>query len=429
MATVFSGRVLFDHLEKTAGQALNAWLRSDLGASAVTEPLIGTHRELIKSWGGDYSMIFGHVQFDGTGIDPRYHYITMLRDPIERALSQMFFVLNNHAPDSIPEWRSYEKFLNSEGDIVEFPVLYKMANYYVDHFASVESRLHRSAITKLADAQGALDRYAVWGFFEQMPDFLGDLSRFLGVVAPKSLTPVNVTVKKPRAEEISPKLRARLEELNALDLTFYRVARKRYETARADFPAVARPGGLAWEPYEVKRTVRAQGPNLSLVAATTNRPSGVVMAGGEIAFRLNIDLARPVSEMIAGIHIHSEEGWLAFGTNSAMLEKPLRDLGAGRHLIEFRVAASLPEGRYRVGFAFLEPAADGMRTLAWLDRVLSFETRIVRDVPSIGACNVTASFEHVSAARKESEAASSPEPRRGLLGRFLGPGQSMRAGS
>jgi hypothetical protein len=426
MATVFSGRLIFDHLEKTAGQALNAWLRSELGISAVTEPLIGTHRDLIKMWGGDYSMIFGHVQFDGTGIDPRYRYITLLRDPIERALSQMFFVLNNHAPDSVPEWRAYEKFLNSEGDIVEFPVLQKMANYHVDHFASVESRLHRPVIAKLADAQAALDRYDVWGFYEQMPDFLGDLSRFLGVPAPKSLTPVNVTVKKPRAEDVSPKLRARLMELNALDLTFYRVAQKRYSTVRAGFSSMAPPNGRAWEPYERHSMGRAESSHLSLVAATTNRPSGIVMSGGEIAFRLTIDLPRPVAELIAGIHIHNEQGWQAFGTNSAMLEKPLRNLGAGSHQLEFRVAASLPEGRYRVGFAFLESAADGMRTLAWLDRVVTFETRIVRDVPSIGACAMSASFDHVSAVR---EVPAALPARRGLFDRFRGAAQSVRAGS
>jgi hypothetical protein len=153
------------------------------------------------------------------------------------------------------------------------------------------------------------------------------------------------------------------------------------------------------------------------------------MSGGEIAFRLNIDLARPVSDMIAGIHIHHEAGWQAFGTNSAMLEKPLRNLGAGRHLLEFKLAARLPEGRYRVGFAFLEPAADGMRTLAWLDRVLSFETRIVRDVPSIGACNVTASFEHISAARNEASAEALPAARLGLLGRLRNSAHAMRAGS
>ena len=429
MADVFAGRVVFDHLEKTAGQALNAWLRTELGASAVTEPLIGTHRELIKLWGGEYSLIFGHVQFDGTGADPRYSYLTLLRDPIERALSQMFFVLNNHAADSIPEWRAYEKFLNSEGDIVEFPVLYKLANYYVDHFSSVESRLHRPAIAKLADAQAALDRYAVWGFYERLPDFLGDLSRFLGISAPKNLAPVNVTVKKPRSVQISPKLRARLEELNALDLTFYRVAQERYAAARANFRMLVPEGHSGWTPYRFQAAGAAQGADLKLIAATTDRPSGVVLSGGEVNFRVQIDLARPLREMIAGIHIHHEEGWLAFGTNSAMLEQPLRGLEAGRHSLEFRIAASLPEGRYRVGFAFLEPASDGMRTLAWCDNMLSFQTRIVRDVPSIGACTLSATLEHRWAIPAE-QPAPLPTPRRGLLDRFKDSVQSSRrAGS
>jgi len=429
MGIVFAGRVIFDHLEKTAGQALNAWLRTELGISAVTEPLIGTQRELIKLWGGDYSMIFGHVQFDGTGLDPRYQYVTLLRDPIERALSQMFYVLNNHAPDSIPEWRAYEKFLNSDGDIVEFPVLYKMANYYVDHFASVESRLHRPAIAKLADAQNALERYAVWGFYERLADFMGDLSRLLGVTAPKSLNPINVTVKKPLAAEVSPKLLARLEELNALDLTFYRVAQDRYAAGRCKAPTAPHPASGGWNQYEYRGAGIAQGADLKLVSVTTDRPSGIVLAGGEIAFRLEIELTRPLSEMIAGIHIHNEEGWLAFGTNSAMLSKPLRALPAGRHSLEFRVAASLPEGRYRVGFAFLEPAADGMRTLAWCDRVTTFQTRIVRNVPSVGSCNLAGRLEHRSAV--EAPALTDMEPRRGLLDRLRESvaHSSMRAGS
>lgn len=428
MARVFAGRVVFDHLEKTAGQALNAWLRTELGASAVTEPLIGIHRELIRLWGGDYSMIFGHVQFDGTSLDPRYHYITLLRDPIERALSQMFFVLNNHAPDSVPEWRAYEKFLNSEGDIVEPTVLQKMANYYVDHFASVESRLHRPAIAKLADAQAALDRYAVWGFHDRMPDFLGDLARFLGVPAPKGLAPINVTMKKPRSAEVSPKLLARLEELSALDLTFYRVALDRYAAARDKFPSLSGSGPLGWEPYQFQRVRSSQGPDVKLIAVTTDRPSGVLMAGGEIAFRLQIDLPRPVREVIAGIQIHHEEGWLAFGTNSAMLDQPLRGLDAGRHSLEFKVVAHLPEGRYRVGFAFHEPAADGMRTLAWYDHALSFQTRMVREVPSIGACNVSGSLTHRWAIPAAAPI-SSPGPRRGLFDRFRDSVQSRRAGS
>jgi len=420
METVFSGRVVFDHLEKTAGQALNAWLRAELGKAAVTEPLIGTHRELIKLWGGDYSVIFGHVQFDGTGLDPRYRYVTLLRDPVERALSQLFFVLNNHAPDSLPEWRAYERFLHSDGDVVEHSVLHKLVNYHVEHFAGVESRLHRPAIARLEDAKAALDRYAVWGFYDRMPDFLGDLSRFFGVAPPKSLAPVNVTMRKPSSNQVSAKLRARLEELNAQDLTFYRLARDRYGAARAAIqPADHCPG--ARSPYEGGAR-QAQGTDLRLVSATTDRPSGAVWSGGEITFRLDISLGRAIPEMVAGIHIHNEQGWLAFGTNSSMLDQPLRGLEAGCHSLEFRLAASLPEGRYRAGFAFLEPAADGMRTLAWLDDVLSFQIRIVREVPSVGACGLAAAFDHQSAD------AAIPA-RRGWIGRFRGSVQSRRAGS
>jgi hypothetical protein len=137
--------------------------------------------------------------------------------------------------------------------------------------------------------------------------------------------------------------------------------------------------------------------------------------------------------MIAGIHIHNEEGGLVFGTNSAMLGKPLRELQAGRHSLEFRLAANLPEGRYRVGFAFLEPAADGMRTLAWCDRTTSFQTRIVREVPSIGSCSVAGGFEHRWSIPSAAPAAPVPasSPLRGLLGRLRrsGLGQSNRAGS
>ncbi len=414
METVFAGRVLFDHLEKSAGQALNAWLRAGLGKAAVTEPLIGTHRELIKLWGGDYSVVFGHVQFDGTGLDPRYRYVTLLRDPIERALSHLFFILNNHAPDSLPEWRSYKRFLDSDGEVVETPVLHKLVNYHVDHFAAVESRLHRPTIVRLADAQAVLDRYAVWGFFERMPDFLGDLARFIGLPAPRSIAPLNVTMKKPRADQVSAKLRARLEELNAIDLTFYRVAQDRYAAARAAQEPLVRRNQPGWIPYECSDARPAQTADLTLISA-----SDAVSAGGDMTFRIEIELARPVAEMIAGIHIHNEDGWLAFGTNSAMLERPLRGLGAGRHVLEFKVAARLPEGRYRAGFAFLEPSPDGMRTLAWLDRVVSLQVRVARDVPSIGACNLAASLDYRPPGELlEPDLSPAEPPRRGWMNRF-----------
>ncbi len=39
--TFYSGRLIFHHLEKTAGQAVNDWMGRTLGVGTVTPNLIG----------------------------------------------------------------------------------------------------------------------------------------------------------------------------------------------------------------------------------------------------------------------------------------------------------------------------------------------------------------------------------------------------
>ena len=78
----YPGRLIFDHLPKTAGQAINAWLVAELGSGCVTPNLIGSHVDLIRKYGGLYSIISAHVHFDdGKGLDPRYQYMTLFREP------------------------------------------------------------------------------------------------------------------------------------------------------------------------------------------------------------------------------------------------------------------------------------------------------------------------------------------------------------
>ena len=114
---IFAGRVIFDHLPKTAGQAINSWLTKELGSGCVTPNLIGDHQNLIKRYGGEYSVISAHIHFLGDGLDPRYHYITNLREPLDRALSWLFFVYKNHEAEQLPGlWKLVERFVVSEGE-------------------------------------------------------------------------------------------------------------------------------------------------------------------------------------------------------------------------------------------------------------------------------------------------------------------------
>ena len=81
---VFPGRIIFDHLPKTAGMSINNWLFESLG-EVVIPNLIGQHSDLIRDYGGLYSVISGHIHFAAKeGLDPRYQYITCVRDPVER---------------------------------------------------------------------------------------------------------------------------------------------------------------------------------------------------------------------------------------------------------------------------------------------------------------------------------------------------------
>ncbi|PTQ90241.1 hypothetical protein C8R30_1379 [Nitrosomonas nitrosa] len=97
-SNIFSGRAIFDHLPKTAGQAINRRLTKELGSGSgsVTPNLISRHQELIRIFGGRYSVISGHLNFQNDGLDPRYNYIIILQEPLDRAISWFFYVLPDY---------------------------------------------------------------------------------------------------------------------------------------------------------------------------------------------------------------------------------------------------------------------------------------------------------------------------------------------
>ena len=183
---VFAGRVIFDHLPKTAGQAVNAWLQGMLGSGAVTTNLIGNHRELIRRYGGEYPVISAHVGFHGEGLDPRYQYVTCFREPIDRAVSWLFFLIQQRYDIGLPEvFRVAQQFVDSDG-ACEVPAefMQSLTNPYVNHFAGIFSPNLVDEEENLSAALTAIERYEVWGLHEAFPEFLADFAGLLGLPAP-----------------------------------------------------------------------------------------------------------------------------------------------------------------------------------------------------------------------------------------------------
>lgn len=384
----FPGRVVFDHLPKTAGQAINAWLSESLGSGCITTNLIGNHQDLIRQYGGLYSVISAHTHFQNAeGLDPRYQYMTIFRDPVDRVVSWLYFVINNHDETQIPELRAATKiFLESDGqfaskssfDSEQNPYfksfIDSISNAYVEHFCRIYGHGNESDDEKIANAFAAIQQYDVVGIYTEMQLFLADVANLIGLTTPQKIARVNTTVRRPNVDKISPALRERIIELNQLDLQlFAKIAAWKACTAQIDQSKNLLVVPSIWEKYEPVRERVVSTSDIAILSATL-REGHEIRHGELMTFDLNFFLTREISWMEMGIHIFDVNRQWAFGINSTLLGQSHQLLPSGSYRATYHLIADLPAGKYTVGFAFAEKLPEGgQKELAWHDVLCEFQ--------------------------------------------------------
>ena len=384
----FPGRVVFDHLPKTGGSAVTAWLDGALGSGCVSPHLDGEHAPLIRQFGGQYSVLCGHVSFcKAEGLDPRYQYVTLFRDPLDRLVSWLYFVATNHEDDElmglVPLAR---RFLDSDGADLPERLRPHVSNNYVEHFCRVLGDGREGEQQRLANAIAAIASYDVVGLHDAMPRFLADVAGLLGMPAPAAIARTNETRARPAVERLPAGLRARLLELNQLDTALYDAV-----CAMQRPVAAAAPAAASWPPF-ARPPARCVRDDALQLAPPTLREGADVVYGSALNFDLDITLARAVPRLLVGIHVFDGEQRLAYGINSGMLGQLCDGLAAGSHHLSFTLAATLPTGKYTAGFAFVELLADGERELAWHDALCSFEVHPQPSRQAIGYADLAATM-------------------------------------
>jgi Wzt C-terminal domain len=381
----FSGRVFFDHMAKTAGQAVNAWLRKALGVGTVTDNMIGSHRELINSYGGQFSIISAHIFFqNGEGLDPRWRYATIIREPLDRVLSWLYFVINNHAEADLPELHVASlRFLESDGDAVSDAIAPQISNYCVEHFCRILGSGLEDDETRLENALRAIELYDVVGLHHKLPEFLQDMAALIGLAAPAALGAVNVTTKRPGVAAVSEAMRKRIVALNSLDIRFFEKVCTMVAARQVRVDRVMAPQASLWDPYDgAERRILAT-PDL-MVERLHLQNGTHVEHGSVMNFVVDFELHRTVECLEAGIHIFRPNGEWAFGVNSTLLNQELRDMQPGRYRLIHHVIAELPAGDFTAGIAFADRSGPLPHELYWHDSLCNFSVAPPVGIPGVG---------------------------------------------
>jgi len=403
----YNGRMVVDHLPKTAGQAVHAWLTAALGPGCVSRLLNISHRPLIRQYGGDYSILYAHTDFFGEGLDPRYQYVTCVREPLDRAVSWLYFVVNNHDANDLGSLRTHAlRFLETQGAELHPDLKPQLCNPYVEHFCTVDHRRPDLQV-KLAAALNALNAYEVCGLFEDLPSYVAQLADLIGIQTPLDVAQVNVTRKRPAPGDLPSATRRRLEALLELDMALYEAVRKRRRpTPQVSWPARAmgrlrnatgsngtRKAGnrpalpetprASWLPYARRASPDFCDAEFQLLDVGP-APVGDLICGTSVNFSARFSLARPVDGLVVGMHILDENGRWASGTNTELQGEAPLFAEKGNYRVDCNLVANLPDGHYVAGLAFIDGPVRERRELGWFHELLRFDVAAPRKHASVG---------------------------------------------
>jgi hypothetical protein len=224
---------LFDHLPKTGGTALRTVFGEMFGPQNVSPHLEGRSEIWAIQKYSRFRVISGHFLSLLPGDDRSGGRVrlTMLRHPIDRAVSEYFY-WRHHAfegvDDKLAKWaQEYDicTFFRMRENSNETSV----TNFYTKHFSTRISRQMQDDASVISLAKESLSKYGFIGIYEFMHDSVDMFCWQFRLPPVRKIPRVNVTSFRVDVGNLDRQTLLQLKEMNGLDLQLYDFALQRFE--------------------------------------------------------------------------------------------------------------------------------------------------------------------------------------------------------
>lgn len=228
--------LVYLHLFKTAGTTLESIISRQYKTSEImqfgsvqeTDQKLDQFRRYAPEQRDNIRVFMGHFSFKQRDKFPQdCNFITLLRHPVDRIISEYYFILespeNAHYPRLVEEKMSLTDFVKSG-------LHQSLDNYQTKYLCGGDNPgFGVYSAETLEKAKENLRRYfIVAGLTEKFDESMLLLKHLFGWEMPFYVRK-RITRNRPRKEEVPPDDIALIEEYNRMDLELYDFARTRFE--------------------------------------------------------------------------------------------------------------------------------------------------------------------------------------------------------